>query len=176
MNRRGPVARILAIILVVAVPLIFVPPTAGQEGATLAGTVYVHDDEQPVDGAVLHAGDLRTGEIYSSTATNDDGDFVLSGLPPAAYRLAVETDGGLYLVGAPVRLEAGQERNVQLAIQPDAADDPKTASEEDEDDEMGFMNNPLVASLMVIGGALVFGWLISELDDDDEPIASPFTN
>ena len=94
MNRRGPVAQILAIILVVAVPLVFVPPTAGQEGATLAGTVYLQEGRQPVDGAVLHAGDLRTGEIYSSAATNDDGDFVLSGLPPAAYKLAESSKKG----------------------------------------------------------------------------------
>ncbi len=176
MNRRGPIAEILAIILVVAVPLVFVPPTAGQEGATLAGTVYVLADEQPVDGAVLHAGNIRTGEIYSSAATNGDGGFVLSGLPPAAYKLAVETEDGLYVVGTSLRLEAGQERDVHLALQPEAADDPKTASEDDEEGALGFMNNPLYASLVVIGVSILFGALISELDDNDEIIASPFTN
>jgi len=178
MSHRGPGTKILAALLVVTIPLLFVPPIAAQEGATLAGNVYVLEDEQPVDGAILHAGDIRTGQIYSSAATDSEGGFVLPGLPPAAYNLAVETDGDLYLVGTSVQLEAGQERNVQLALRPDegAADDPKTANEEEKDDEMGFMNNPLFAALTVIGASILFGGLISALDDDDEGIASPFTN
>jgi len=175
MNHRGPIAKILAVMLVVAVQLVFVPTTAGQESATLAGTVYGFDGRQPVDGAILHAGNLRTGEIYSSAATNSDGDFVLSGLPPAAYELAIEKDGGLYLVGAPLQLAAGQKRDVQMAIHPQTAPDPETAQEED-DRKMGFWNNPLFASLAVIGFSLLLGWLISELDNEEEGIASPFTN
>ena len=180
MNHRGPIAKILAVMVIVAVQLVFVPTTAGQEGATLAGTIYAFDGEQPVGGAILHAGDMRTGEIYSSAVTKSDGGFVLSGLPPAAYELAVEKDGGLYLVGAPLQLAAGQKQDVQVAIQPeavpDAAPDPKTAKEDEEDRKMGFLENPLFASLTVIGVSVVFGALISELDTSDEGIASPFTN
>ena len=178
MSSRGPIERILVILLVIAVPLVFVPQTAGQERATLAGTVYALEEQQPVDGAILHAGDIRTGEIYSSTATNDDGGFVLSGLPPAAYKLAVETQGGLFVVGTSVQLAAGQARNVQLALQPkEKADDPEKANKDEEDDEkMGFMDNPLFASLTVIGASILFGGLISELDDTDEGLASPFLN
>ena len=172
MSPRGPITRILAILLVITVPLVFVPSAAAQEGATLAGTVYAVDGQQPIDGAVLHAGDIRTGEIYSSASTSADGSFVLSGLPPAAYKLAVETDGGLYVVGTSVQLVAGQERDVQLALRPDVAQDPEEA--DDDDDEMGFMDNPLFASLTVIGASILFGWLLSELDDSDELIASPF--
>ncbi len=175
MNRRGPLTRTLAALLVIAVPVVFVPPTAGLESATLAGTVHALDARQPVHGAVLHAGDIRSGEVYSSEPTSDDGAFVLSGLPPAAYKLAVETQDGLYLVETSVQLEAGQERDVQLAIQPDVADDPATAQEKEKKDDMGFMNNPLFASLTVIGASILFGALISELDDTDEGIASPFT-
>ena len=175
----GPIARILAAVLVVAVQLIFAPTTVGQESATLAGTIYALDGGQPVEGAILHAGDMRTGEIHSSTATNSDGDFVLSGLPPAAYELAVEKDGGLYPVGAPLQLTAGEKRDVQVAIHPEAepevAPDPKTAKEEEEDREMGFLDNPLFASLAVIGVSILFGLAISALDTSDESIASPFT-
>ena len=176
MNRRGPIARVLALLLVGAVSLVFVPRTAAQENATLAGTIVTFDDQQPVDGAILHAGDLRTGRIYSSAATDGDGGFVLSGLSPAVYELVVEKDDGLYLVGTPLELEEGQERDVQLAIQPEVADDPKTAKEKEEDREMGFLNNPLFASLTVIGASILFGALISEIDSSDEGIASPFMN
>ena len=176
MNHRGPIAKILAVMLVVAVQLVFVPTTAGQEVATLSGTVLAFDGKQPVDGAILHVGDMRTGKIYSSVATNNAGDFVLSGLPPAAYELAVEMDGGLYLVGAPLQLTAGQERDVQVAIHPQTVADPATASEDEKNRKMGFWDNPLTASLAVIGLAVLFGVAISELDNTDEGIASPFTN
>lgn len=180
MSHRGPIAKILAVLLVVAVQWLFVPTAAGQKSATLTGTIYAFDGEQPVDGAILHAGDMRTGEIYSSTATNRDGIFVLSDLPPAAYELAVEKDGGLYLVGAPLQLAPGQKRDVQVAIHPetvpDAAPDPKTASEEKENRKMGWLDNPLFASLAVIGISVLFGALISSLDESDEGvIASPST-
>jgi len=178
MSHRGFSAKVLAIMLVVAVSWVFVPPIGARESATLAGNIYALDGRQPVDGAVLHAGDIRTGEIYSSAATDSEGGFVLPGLPPAAYNLAIETDGGLYLVGTSMQLKAGEQRGVQLALKPDegAADDPESASEEDDDDEMGFMNNPLFAALTVIGASILFGGLISALDDDDEGVASPFTN
>ena len=175
MSHRGPIAKILAVLLVVAVQWLFVPTAAGQKSATLTGTIYALDGEQPVDGAILHAGDMRTGEIYSSTATNSDGSFVLSDLPPATYELAVEKDGGLYLVGAPLQLAPGQKRDVQLAIHPETVPDPKTVSEEKENREMDWLDNPLFASLVVIGVSILFGALISTLDESDEGIASPFT-
>jgi len=180
-SHRGPIAKILAVLLVVAVQWLFVPTAAGQKSATLTGTIYAFDGEQPVDGAILHAGDMRTGEIYSSAATNSDGSFVLSDLPPAAYELAVEKDGGLYLVGAPLQLAPGQQRDVQVAIHPDTvpvpdvAPDPETVSEEKENREMGWLDNPLFASLAVIGVSILLGALISTLDESDEGIASPFT-
>ena len=80
------------------------------------------------------------------------------------------------MVGTPLQLEPGQKRDLQLAIQPEAADDPATAKEEDDDDEMGFLDNPLFASLTVIGVSILFGALISEIDTRDESIASPFIN
>lgn len=173
MSHRGPIIRILSVMLVVTVPLVFVPQVSGQETATLAGTVYALDGKQPLDGAVLHAGDIRSGEIYSSAATNDDGGFVLAGLPPAAYRLAVETEAGLYVVGTPLPLAPGQERDVQLALKTGAAADPESANKEAQGGRFSFLDNPLFAAFSVIGAAVLFGYLISEIDDDDQGIASP---
>jgi hypothetical protein len=175
MNRRAPLSRVLATLLVVALPLAFVPQTSAVENASLAGAVYTAADEQPIDGAVLHAGDILSGLIYSSTQTDDDGNFVLAGLPPAAYQLAIETDEGLYMVGSSVQLDAGQQREVQLELHKKTAKDPESAQEDETKGDMGFMNNPLFASLTVIGASILLGVLISEIDDRDQGLASPFT-
>lgn len=175
MSHHGPIARFLAVVLVAIVPLALTPAAAADDAASLAGTIFALEDKQPVDGAVLHAGNVRTGEIYSSPVTGKDGAFTLSGLPAAAYDLAVETDEGLYLVGTKLPLDAGQKRDVHFGLSPAmaAADDPKTAHEKKNDD-MGLMDNPLFATLTVIGSSLLFGYFISELDDTDQLLISPF--
>jgi hypothetical protein len=172
MNYRGSIAKTFAVMLVVALQLAFIPTATAGEKATLAGTVYGVDGKQPIGGAVLYAGDTLSGEIYTSGRTDDTGAFVLSDLPPASYELAVEKEGGLYVVGAPVQLAPGQTRDVQVAIHPQAAPDPKTASAKNK--KKGFLDSPLMATFAIIGGAVVVGALISAADDADEGIASPF--
>ena len=168
MTHRGPIAKFFAILLAVAVPLTFVPTVSAQETASLTGTIYAAGSERPLDGAILHAGDLVTGDIYSSDRTGDDGEFALAGLPPAAYELAIESGGGLYIVGAPVEIEPGGKHDVQLALYPDAAVDPETAVRT----KRSPWDRPLVATLFVIGGAFALGALVSGLDDEKEPIGS----
>jgi len=170
MNHRGSVVKILAVTLVVALQFAFIPTASATDNATLAGAVHAVDGKQPVDGAVLYAGDMRTGEVYRSDRTDTSGAFVLADLPPAAYELAVEKEGGLYLVGTPVQLEPGQTRDVQVAIHPQAAPDPKTANEKG--GKKNFLDNPLMATFAIIGGAIVVGALIDAVDDEDS--ASPF--
>ncbi len=173
MSPHGPFRKVLAGLLVVVTPLALAPAAAAGAGASLEGTIFVLEDKTPVEGAVLHAGNVRTGELYSSPVSDSDGAFSLGDLPPAAYQLAVETDEGLYLVGTTVPLEPGQARDIHLGLRPDAsADDPETAAEDD--DEMGIMNNPLFATLVVVGSSILFGYFISELDDTDRLIVSPF--
>ncbi len=101
-------------------------------------------------------------------------------MPPSAYELAIEKGNGLYVVGTPVELQPGQRREIQLGLDPDpddeggVAEDPETAAEND-DDEMGFLDNPLFSSLTVITAAILFGFLVSEIDTKDEGIPSPFS-
>lgn len=176
MNQHGPFRTVLAGLLAVTLPLALAPSAAAGAGASLEGTIFALEDKAPVEGAVLHAGNLRTGELYSSPISDSDGTFSLGDLPPAAYQLAVETEEGLYLVGTTVPLEPGQARDIHLGLRPDAtADDPETAEKKEEDEEMGFMNNPLFATLLVVGSSILLGYIITELDDTDTLVASPST-
>ena len=175
MNQRGPLFRLLATTLIVAVSFVFVP-SAHAQSASLTGTVYHGDATAPLSGATVHAGDVRTGEIVSTAQTAADGSFSFGDLPAAVYEIAVENDGGLYVAGAPVPLNGGEQRVVQVALNsnalnPQAAPDPASSQTARKG---GIWDNPLTAALLIIGGAVVVGALVSAADNDSEGVASPF--
>ena len=177
MKNHGPIAKSFAIVLAVAVVLSVGPQVSAADKATLEGTIFTADGEALVDGAILHAGNLRTGDIYSSAKTGSDGEFVIADLPPAVYELAIERNGGLYIAGSSVQLSPGEQREVNLALEDDEDDDdgglapdPATANKV----KRGFWDKPWFATLVVVGGAFAVGALISAVDDDSDDLPSPF--
>ena len=166
--------RVLALVLVVSLQALFVPAKAAEEAASLGGMVVSSETDAPLVGVRLHAGDPKTGRIYSARPTSEDGGFRLGKLPPASYQLAVETEGGLYVVESPLKLSPGQIRDVTVAINPESAPSPAEEEEEKKKKGVGFWNNPVTASAAVIGSATLLGLLLKEGTDD--PVVSPVSN
>lgn len=165
MTRRSPFEKAIAFVTVVSLHLLILPAHGG-ETASLSGNVFDSTaGSAPLSGARVHVGDPESGRFYQSGRTDRDGGFTLDGLPAAEYRVAVESEGGLYVVGVPVRLAPGQARSLQLAINPQT--EPPT-TEDDDDGGVGFWHNPVTATLTVLGIAVALGFLIDELDDDDD--------
>ena len=175
MKVHGSIARSVASLLAVGILLSYSPQTLAQGTATLQGTIFADGGDAVADGAILHAANLRTGDIYSSVKTGSDGEFVISDLPPAAYELAIEQDGGLYLTKSAVQLTAGEQRKVHVAINAQAAPDPATAEKEKKKKGGGIWDRPWLATLLVVGGAFVVGAAISSADSDSQGLPSPFT-
>ncbi len=168
MFKHGPASKVAAVATIIALQLIAIPSLA-QPGAVLDGTVLRADRATPIAGAKIHLANARTGELVGSAPTADDGSFHLDSLPGSEYSIAVEVDGGLYVVPAPLTLNDGETRRVHLAIQPNAqldADSSVGAS------KLSFRNNPLTATLLLLGGLIILGLAIDELTDSDS--ASPF--
>jgi len=151
--------RWLSAILIVSLACMTLPAAAADVTASLAGAIVRSTDQTPLPGARLHAGDLQTGRVFSSSAADDDGSFALGDLHPSTYRLAVESDGGLYVVGTPVALAPGTARTLNLAVGSYAAD------ESDGDDDWSFRENPLTAALAASGIAVVLGLVIGGSSD-----------
>ncbi|MBZ5639650.1 MAG: carboxypeptidase-like regulatory domain-containing protein [Acidobacteriia bacterium] len=158
--RNSTVTRWIAAALVVALQLALAPAFAGGAPATLAGTVVAAASRAPVAGARVHVGDKRTGRIVISEATGADGAFAVGGLAPAAYDLAVESAGGLYVVSSPLPLAPGERRSVQLAVSSPPAQGGEKSKPPQKRSLSKVWNNPLAATLIVVGAAVIIGVIV----------------
>lgn len=178
MIQRNRMTNLVAATLIVSVQSLALPAAAGAAPASLSGALVRAADQTPLVGAKLHVGNPETGAIVTSSPTDAKGAFAVEGLSPAVYELAVETNGGLYVVTTPVRLAPGQARTLSVAIASTAAQ-----VEDDDDDKPGaaaaptktsLWENPLTAALIVLGAAIVVGFVVdAATDDEGEDEASP---
>jgi len=178
MRQRTLPIRLAAVLVIVALQGLGLPTAlAGTTGARVAGSILAAGDQSPVADARLHLGDPKSGKVFSSDPTSADGSFVVSDLPPATYEVAVESDGGLYLVQTPIELGAGESQDLQIAVTPLApgqlAPSPEEAEENQKKGGTGVWNNPVTAALIVVGAAIVLGFLIKEATKNDETVSSP---
>jgi hypothetical protein len=175
MKQRSLASKLVATLLVVALQGLILPLMAAEPGAKVNGSILSSRDDAPLAGAKLHLGDPRTGEVYSSGLSQTDGSFSIDSVPASTYEVAVESDGGLYVVDTPVKLAPGQTQSLNVAIDPQVSPSPEDVdSKKKNRGGTSVWNNPGTAALIVLGGAIVLGWIINEAtDDDDEQPASP---
>ena len=163
MFERGTISKIAAVVTIIALKLIAIPSCA-QPSAAMDGTVLRADRNTPSAGATVHVADKSSGAFVESAPTADDGSFHLDALPGSEYRIAVEADGGLYLVPAPLALNDGETRRVVLAINPNAQLAPGSTG------TLSFRENPVTATLLLLGGLLILGYFIDELASDNKTL------
>jgi hypothetical protein len=158
------------LVVLLASTLIAPPTTFAAGSGTLEGRV-VTPSGNPAPKAVW-AATTATAKSPQRATVDPSGAFKLEAVPAGAVELAVETAEGLYVVDTPVTIAPGATRQVQLALRgrqgttpnppsspaPPQPPPPKTGS---------LWDNPLTATLIVIGGAVVTGLIIDAVDDND---------
>ena len=150
-------------------------PFAASTGS-LAGRVLLAAD-RPAATRIWIAPGGSTAQPVSAPVLAD-GSFALAGVPVGTVNLAVETSEGLYAVHAPIAIAPGTTRTLHLALggrQDSSPVPPETASTKKKK-AAGVWANPLYATLIVVGSALVVGVLISELTQPNNKPASPSTS
>lgn len=160
--------RLVSLLLVIALPFVLSPTFAADGTAGISGQIIQSGDRTPLVGARVHLANEETGAALVSDPAGPDGSFAVEGIAPATYRIGVESEGLLYVVENTVTLDAGQSQNVHLAVSPTLVPAQSTPSRWD---------NPVVAGLLIGGGAIVLGLLIDQMVGDskkDEPAASAF--
>jgi Carboxypeptidase regulatory-like domain len=91
-----------------------------KKGATLKGRVLAVDRKTPVSAAVVYAVS-PDDSVISSQPSDAKGSFLLDALHPGTYRLAVESEGGLFILENPVGITSAQTFTVNLATVPAGA-------------------------------------------------------
>lgn len=182
MRVKGSVARILASTLIVMFPLAAMPPAiAASGGAAISGTVFSASSSTPLAGARLFLKDPATGASYVSSVSGADGAFDAVSVPASSYRVAIEADGALYVVDAPVTVPAGSSRHLRVAIREAgrgrggrADSEMPDSDKKKEEKDTSFWSNPLTATLIVVGGAILVGVIVDQATNDDDQAASAF--
>jgi len=173
MSTQSTLSRLLSTGLILALPFLALPARSAGATAALSGSIMWAADLTPLAGSKLHAGDAKTGEIFSSAPAGDDGSFTLEGLAASTYELAVESDGSLYLVGAPLTLAPGAAQTVNLAVSRQPV--PNYDKEEDDEHPGGYRlwDNPVLATFIIVGVVAVIGALVKDSDSyAPPPVAS----
>ena len=169
MRVRTGTDRLLALALASSLALTAPAAWALDGPAALAGVI--RDAERaPLAGARLLAAPAGETRLYRSEPAGPDGGFELGGLPAGDCALAVEVDGGLYVVEAPVVLVPGVKRAVQVSVGHAAPGAVSPAAEPTPDaggSRSNLWNNPLTAGLIVLGAAIVVGAVVKNVTDDE---------
>jgi hypothetical protein len=122
-------------------------------------------------GAIVHA--ATEDGAGRSVPLDAHGRFDFQGLSEGAWNLAVQTPAGLHVATAPVVVRAGESRAVLLTLAPGVSAPQSPAAKRRLADKMSWWNNPLTATLIVVGAAVVVGVAVDQWTDDGSPSASP---
>lgn len=130
-------------------------------------------------GRVLPAADSRlvartvwVGAIPAPVSP--DGSFRAIGIPVGPSEVAIETSQGLFVVATPVAIAPGTTRSIQLAYGGRQDTSPAPPAENEKKKKTGgFWANPLAASLIIVGSAIVVGFAIDQLTQSDNKPVSP---
>ncbi|HEX4823510.1 MAG TPA: carboxypeptidase-like regulatory domain-containing protein [Candidatus Polarisedimenticolaceae bacterium] len=144
-------------------------PVWALPSGALAGRVLPGPD-RPEARAVLVAPASDPGAALRAPV-GADGSFRIDGVPAGQADLAVETESGLYVVATPVSIAPGATRNLQLAL--GRQDTSPPPGEKKAKRAGGVWANPLYATLIVVGAAVVVGVAISALTETNSHPASP---
>lgn len=125
-RRRDPLRFVTGLVLLGSLFLLEAAPAAfarrdAEEpappaGAEVRGKVYRSDGKTEVEGAVVSAYILETGQVVAAPPTGANGEFALTALPFGYADLYVETSEGMFAGSQVVSLSPGGKLAVSLDL------------------------------------------------------------
>ena len=138
---------------------------AGRTGSLTGHVLPPADGRAPATAVLI-------GGVSAPVAA--DGSFRATGLPEGPTQLAIETSEGLYVVASPVTVAPGATRSIDLALGGrEDTSAPPPAEKEKKKKRAGVWANPVSATLIIIGSAIVVGVAVDQLTKSESVPASP---
>jgi len=187
MSKASSIARTVSITVILSFLLLAVSPAFPQmqQGSSISGRILLADKKAPVAGAIVKAAEIESKKIFESGPTAPNGSYEIAGLSKGNYDVAVQIGNGLYVVNKILNVQENESYALSLTLQEDPkaqeeqkneekpAETPPATTEEQKDSKIGFWNNPLTATLTLVGIAIVTGYAIDEVTKEEKR-PSPF--
>jgi hypothetical protein len=146
--------------------IVSTPATSAGAVASWGGRVFEDDRSSPREGVVVSLTGAQDGGTLRSAPTRADGAFTIEGAPVGTYDLRVETSAGVFVSSAPVKLEAGANAPMALALKPG----PNFATEQP---GLGKARVGRTTELLIAGAVtMVALYAIYKVTEDDDEIAA----
>lgn len=169
-----------------------VPPSV------ITGYVVMADGLTGVPDVNVMASNSETRQIYASGRTDEEGAYLLQGLPAGSYDLRIQMPEGIYATSESFEVAAGTRAVVSLSLGPLAADEGEEdgegegeegtegeGSDEGEGDQepppepdqmekdkgggiVDWMKRPVGAITTIVVSALIIGAIANSVADDEE--------
>ncbi|MBM3311999.1 MAG: hypothetical protein FJY80_10875, partial [Candidatus Aminicenantes bacterium] len=81
---------------------------AAPQGGSLVGFVYDKDMAKPVAEAVVKIREVAQGKEFSSSLSDENGMYAITGVPEGRYILGINTPSGDYNFDYILHLKAGE--------------------------------------------------------------------
>lgn len=88
-----------------------------QQSASIKGIVTSQEKTRAVPGAQVEVVDVASGQSAGTTLTDENGDYLISGLLPGTYQVSVSMQGFAKRASNPVTLSAGQQLQIDLDLE-----------------------------------------------------------
>ena len=167
MAQRHISAKLLALAVIVSLAGPVLPAAADPASAALSGVIRSAADQTPLADVRLVIVDRESAAVTRSEWTVADGNFSIAELDPGRYDLAVEAQGGLYLIRAPLDLMPGVKRAVQIAVGIGEPGDDQNVNENAREPLPSSWDNPVAAGAIVLGLAVLIGVLVKNATGDE---------
>lgn len=118
---------------------------------SLTGFVYGEDGSTPLKGAVVKIQNIKTGEVFESKPTDENGLYKIANITPGMYLIGIEVGNSGYNALDGVHVRGNEMAKLSFALKPLQEEE----KEKEEKKPVGFFKKPLGIAIIIVGSAAI---------------------
>lgn len=118
---------------------------------SLTGFVYGEDGSTPLKGAVVKVQNIKTGEVFESKPTDENGLYKIANITPGMYLIGIEVGNNGYNALDGVHIRGNEMAKLSFALKPLQEEE----KEKEEKKQGGFFKKPFGIAIIIVGSAAI---------------------